>query len=302
MLFALRAGERQRAGHRRVGPRAGCDDEHVVGDRLARGGERDARVAIDGCDARAQSTSTDMGDDAVDLEVEGIADVERVRDGEGPVVEIDVRREDLDSGPVRCELRERQQELQRGDTRSHDDDPRSSAIGRVRHLGQVLLVPSVLGDRPDDLGMVEQTLDLGAAAAIGDVGVVEDVGEQASRTVLADHVLCRQFFARRAREEKRQRPGDHGGHLLVTRATDARQGSSIRRVIEERHKVRSGTRPSHRKKIRRGCGDLPISRPQCTSMLCAGQAVTSGWPGAGNPHFRRVFLPMAIAVAASSVR
>lgn len=78
--------------------------------------------------------------------------------------------------------------------------PRGGVLARCPLGGD-----DVFADRVDEVGSVEQACDFLARAAIGDVGVGEDLVEAAAPVMLADDVLGEQLFLLGARGEEPER-------------------------------------------------------------------------------------------------
>ena len=99
------------------------DEQQVVLELRVPGRVRDMPPRIDADEASRRVRGPDLPGQAVELEVQDVAQLEGRGDRQGPIPEVRLRSEELDPHPVFGELTKRQRRLERRDSASCDEHP-----------------------------------------------------------------------------------------------------------------------------------------------------------------------------------
>ena len=145
LLDVRRAAEGKRARYRRNRQRSTGDEEHAVLDLGVLGSVRDVAPGVDAGESIAREARADAASEALELEVEDLAELEWRGDRERAVPEVRLWREKLDANAILGHCPERERGLERCNASACDEDMRLVAATRWHGA-------SVAGARGRDIG------------------------------------------------------------------------------------------------------------------------------------------------------
>ena len=134
------AAERERAGNRLAGSRARCDEEDVVVKARVATRPDLVGVRVDGCEGPAPMRGAAAPCQARQIEAEHLADAEGLADGEGPVVEVEIRGDELDVDELAGRLPQGHHGFESGDAAPGDQNELFPTSGHPFRVGDC--VPS----------------------------------------------------------------------------------------------------------------------------------------------------------------
>ena len=137
------AAERERAGNRLAGSRARCDEENVVVKARVATRPDLVGVRVDGREAPAPMRGAAAPCQARQIEAEHLAHAEGLADGEGPVVEVEIRRDELDVDELAGRLPQGHHRFESGDAAPGDQNELFPTSGHPFRVGDC--VPSGIG-------------------------------------------------------------------------------------------------------------------------------------------------------------